>query len=199
MTTVIDLLRHGEPYGGKKYRGSLDDPLSQEGWRQMRAAIQGHPSWDSIVSSPLQRCAAFAGEVGEQLRVPVQFDERFREINFGQWEGFTAKEIMAKDRQQLTRFWQNPLDNPPPGGELISDFNQRVVAAWHQLVVQNRDQSVLLVVHGGVIRILLCEVLQTPLQHLSRFVVEYASLSRVRVDEVEGSFMPRLIFHAGRY
>jgi len=31
-TTTIDLLRHGEPVGGKRYRGQIDDPLSEKGW-----------------------------------------------------------------------------------------------------------------------------------------------------------------------
>ncbi|MEK6748901.1 MAG: histidine phosphatase family protein, partial [Pseudomonadota bacterium] len=38
-TTVVDMIRHGEPVGGKRYRGHRDDPLSDIGWRQMREAV----------------------------------------------------------------------------------------------------------------------------------------------------------------
>ena len=37
--TLIDMIRHGEPVGGRRYRGQIDDPLSEKGWRQMWAAV----------------------------------------------------------------------------------------------------------------------------------------------------------------
>lgn len=199
MATIIDLLRHGEPEGGPKYRGSLDDPLSHEGWQQMHAAVQGHPPWSTIISSPLQRCAAFAETLGRQLDIPVIREYRLQEINFGRWEGKTAKEIMEEDHDLLTQFWHNPLDNPPPEGEPLSHFHQRVESAWLDIVENHRDRSLLVVAHGGIIRMILCLVLHIPIQNISRIVVEYASLSRVRIDLVEGKVTPRLVFHAGQF
>lgn len=199
MATFIDLLRHGEPEGGSKYRGSLDDPLSVEGWQQMYAAVQGHPPWDAIVSSPLQRCSAFAHALGSRLHTPVMLEGGFQEMSFGSWEGRTSEDILADEGQKLVLFWRDPLNNPPPGGEYLPDFHQRVQHAWYELLAQKKDQSILLVAHGGVIRMILCLVLQMPLQYLSRVVVEYASLSRIRVDEIEGTLMPRLIFHAAQF
>ena len=42
VNTTIDLIRHGEPVGGRKYRGQIDDPLSDKGWTQMRQAVADH-------------------------------------------------------------------------------------------------------------------------------------------------------------
>lgn len=62
----LDILRHGEPVGGKRYRGDqIDDPLSPQGWAQMQAridecAMAGLDGWTAIVSSPLTRCRAIA-------------------------------------------------------------------------------------------------------------------------------------------
>ena len=54
--TQIDIIRHGEPEGGRRYRGhSIDDPLSKTGWQQMWNAIPENPPWDHIISSPLLR------------------------------------------------------------------------------------------------------------------------------------------------
>jgi alpha-ribazole phosphatase len=53
MTEQIELLRHGDT-GQRSYRGQLDDALSEQGWAQLREAVQGH-AWDCIVSSTLQR------------------------------------------------------------------------------------------------------------------------------------------------
>ncbi len=199
MATMIDLLRHGEPEGGPRYRGSLDDPLSTEGWRQMEAAVQGHPAWDAIYSSPLKRCARFAHALGQPLAIPIMVEERFQEMHFGEWEGRTSVELLANDRSRLTRFWRDPLNNPPPGGEDLRDFHRRVQSGWEALVSQHPGQSLLVVAHSGVIRMILGLVLQMPLQNLSRMVVEYASVSRIKVDEVEGQPLPRLVFHAGRF
>ena len=44
--TTIDLIRHGEPVGGKKFRGSTDDPLSELGWQQMTAAVASTTEWE---------------------------------------------------------------------------------------------------------------------------------------------------------
>ena len=68
-TTFFDLIRHGEPAGGHKYRGHRDDPLSELGWQQMRDAIGQHEQWDHI-SSPLLR-REFARELSEQRNIPV--------------------------------------------------------------------------------------------------------------------------------
>ena len=62
---IIDLIRHGEPIGGKKYRGQTDDALSEVGWQQM-AEMQmlfGEQSWQKVVSSDLKRCFNFASQV----------------------------------------------------------------------------------------------------------------------------------------
>jgi len=60
QTTTVDLIRHGEPEGGVKLRGWLDDPLSAAGWQQMRAAIAGNNAWQQIVTSPMLRCRELA-------------------------------------------------------------------------------------------------------------------------------------------
>ena len=64
MTLRLDLLRHGETELGGGLRGSIDDALTDTGWAQMRAAVVGQGPWDRLVSSPLQRCARFAEELG---------------------------------------------------------------------------------------------------------------------------------------
>jgi Fructose-2,6-bisphosphatase len=65
-TTIFDLIRHGEPAGGQMYRGHKDDPLSEQGWQQMRNAITGDDKWDHILSSPLLRCREFAAELAKE-------------------------------------------------------------------------------------------------------------------------------------
>ncbi len=114
-STTIDLIRHGEPVGGKRYRGQIDDPLSEKGWQQMWVAVGEHHPWDVIVTSTLSRCRDFAEALGERHGIPVETDARLMEIGFGEWEGRTAAELLAEDPQRLQRFWSDPLNHTPPG------------------------------------------------------------------------------------
>lgn len=196
--TIIDLIRHGEPVGGSgRYRGKIDDPLSGKGWRQMREAVADHCPWDVIVSSPLSRCSAFATELAQRHDLPVSFDERLMEIGFGEWEGLTKEQIVAKDSEALQRFYSDPITHRPPGAEALAEFEQRIVAAWNQLLADHAGQRLLLVGHAGVIRMVVRHVLATPLESMFRIHVPNAGITRIRVDGQGEQAMASLMFHAG--
>ncbi len=91
--TLIDFIRHGEPVGGRRYRGSTDDPLSEKGWSQMWQAVDQRHPWQRIVSSPLRRCAEFAEALGERHGIPVAVDARLAELGYGVWEGKSSEEM----------------------------------------------------------------------------------------------------------
>ncbi len=196
-TTLIDLLRHGEPVGGSKYRGQTDDPLSERGWAQMRAAVGDHRPWDAILSSPLSRCRAFSEELAARHGLPLEFDERLMEIGFGAWEGRTAEELMHDDPDRLARFWLDPLNNAPPGAEPLARFRERIDGVWEDVLARHRGRHVLVVCHAGVIRLCVARALDMPLDRLFRIQVPNAGLTRVRVDINGTGMFPRLVFHAG--
>lgn len=198
-TTLIDLVRHGEPEGGPMFRGGKDDPLSQLGWQQMEQVMAEAPAWDVVLSSPLQRCQQFAATVAARQRLPLHIDERLREIAFGEWEGMTAAAIEAKYAGQLSRFWADAEANPPPGGELLSTFQLRILAAWDHWTTRLAGQKVLLVCHGGVIRVILGQVLGIPQgRTLSAIDVPYAGCSRVRLDRSNHGAFQCLMSHGSR-
>ncbi len=197
IVTMIDLLRHGQPVGGRKFRGSVDDPLSERGWQQMRSAVGDHHPWDVMLSSPLARCADFASELSRRHDIPLEMEDRFRELSFGAWDGREVAAIESTEAEALSRFWQDPLNNPPPQGELLESFDARVVAAWESLLQRHRGRHVLTVCHGGIIRVILRHVLDMSLSRLWRLSVPYASLSRVRFHSNPSVASPQLLFHAG--
>ncbi len=197
-STLIDLIRHGEPVGGTRYRGHTDDPLSEKGWSQMRASVGDHKPWDRIISSPLLRCAEFAEEVAKRHAIPMQTDERFKEIYFGPWEGKTGEELLQLDKDCLQRFWSDPVNNMPAGAETIAEFEQRVLAGWDELTQQYNGQHILLVGHGGMMRVILSHVLGMPRAHMFRLSVKYAAISRIRLDDYGDSIMPIVKFHDGQ-
>ncbi len=195
---TVDLLRHGEPAGGNKYRGQLDDPLTELGWQQMRDAIGTFRNWDRIISSPLVRCSAFAQQIAEQMNISLSHETNLMEIGFGLWEGKTIDQIQQTYAEELTLFWRNPIQHTPPQAENVSTFNSRVIHAFNKIVTQNPNRHLLFVVHAGVIRILLRHILDFPLQHLFRIQVPYASISRILVDPEQNPPMFSLEFHAGQ-
>ncbi|MBI3547270.1 MAG: histidine phosphatase family protein [Gammaproteobacteria bacterium] len=198
VSTLFDLLRHGEPVGGKKYRGQIDDPLSEKGWQQMRQAVGDYCAWDVIVTSPLSRCAAFAQELAARHAIPLEIEKRYRELGFGEWEGKTATELLAQDASLLMRFWQDPTKSAPPGGESLVEFHARVVSAFNETLKRHQGRRVLVVAHAGVIRLLVSHALDMPLNRLFRIDVPNASLTRLRVDHHDGGILPRLVFHAAQ-
>jgi alpha-ribazole phosphatase/probable phosphoglycerate mutase len=186
LHTVIELLRHGEPVGGSRYRGQLDDALSERGWKQMWQAVDGRPLWHQVVSSPLQRCHAFASALAERHSLPLHQEPRFVEVGFGAWEGKTRAELERLDPDQVARFLSDPVACRPPGAEPIEQFIARVSAAFEEMVQRHAGQSILVVAHAGVIRAILCAVLHIPPAAMYRIHVANAGITRLRTDGERG-------------
>ncbi|MBJ2252661.1 alpha-ribazole phosphatase family protein [Pseudomonas sp. MF6772] len=182
MTLHLDLLRHGETELGGGLRGSLDDALTAKGWAQMREAVLARGPWDRLVSSPLQRCARFAEELGARLNLPVSLEQDLQELHFGAWEGQSAVQLMETDAEALGLFWADPYSFTPPDGEPVEAFSQRVrdaVLRLHQLYA---GQRVLLISHGGVMRLLLAQARGLPREQLLNVEVGHGGLFSLRVE-----------------
>lgn len=182
MTLRLDLLRHGETELGGGLRGSLDDALTDTGWAQMRAAVAGQGPWDRLISSPLQRCARFAEALGAQWAVPVHLDKDLQELHFGAWEGQSAAALMETDAQALGLFWADPYAFTPPHGEPVADFSTRVLAAIARLHAAYAGERVLLISHGGVMRLLLAQARGWPREQLLNVEVGHGALFSLHVD-----------------
>jgi len=196
--TIIDLMRHGEPVGGRRYRGQTDDPLSEKGWQQMWEAAGEFRGWQHVITSPLQRCAAFADALGEKLGIAVARDDRLKEAAFGEWEGLTAAEICAVDPQRIMRFKQNPVAHAPQGAEPLTEFYRRVGEAWRDVVDTHRGRHVLMVGHAGMMRMVIAHAIGLSPENGYRINIENAALSRIQVEWSEGVMLPTLLFHAGK-
>jgi alpha-ribazole phosphatase len=181
MTLHLDLLRHGETKLGGGLRGSLDDALTEKGWQQMRTAVIQQGPWDRLVSSPLQRCARFAEELGAQLGLPVELDKNLQELHFGAWEGQSAAALMETDAEALGLFWADPYSFTPPQGEPVIGFSARVLAAVARLQAAYAGERVLLISHGGVMRLLLAQARGLPREQLLNVEVGHGALFSLSV------------------
>ena len=177
MTMPIDLLRHGDT-GQRSYRGQLDDALSEQGWTQLRDAVKDR-DWDIVVSSSLQRCAAFARELARARSVPLRIDARLAEYHFGEWQGVPIERLAEEQGDALANFWADPVTYPPPGGETFDAFRGRLSAALDDVASEASNQRVLVVTHGGAIRLLRCLLEKRSYGDMAGIDVPHASLHRV--------------------
>jgi len=181
--TRIDILRHGEPEGGRRYRGhGIDDPLSALGWRQMWAAVGEDWPWEVVYSSPMARCRPFAEELASRTGAPVTVDERLKEVGFGAWEGKTGAEIRTFDPDEIRRFYADPVANRPAGAEPLDSFRARVGGAIADILEQQVGRRVLVVAHAGVMRATVSWLLQAPLQAMYRLDIPNAAILHIRSD-----------------
>lgn len=195
------LLRHGACEGGQIFRGRTDSALTHEGARQMAEVLAGFKAGalDAVYSSPLKRCLQPARHFCQKRALPLQECAALAEIDFGDWEGEAVASVEQRAPKAITQFWRDPLNNPPPGAETLQQFQQRVTGQWQDIYERGRGQCNLIVTHGGVIRLILAQLLDMPLRPLSYIHVPHASLSHIAIYHSEGQpDWPQLIFHNGQ-
>lgn len=185
-------MRHGEPVGGKRFRGSTDDPLSETGWQQMRTSLGDKAGWDVVVSSPLKRCAEFATEVATKHGLNIEIIPSLAELEFGAWEGMTPNEVEQQYPDGLQQFYSDPFVFTAPGGESMPIFYDRVTQAWQNILQTYHGRNVLLIAHGGVNRVILQQILNFPPENMFRIQMGFAARISVLVTNDGERFWPRI-------
>jgi len=170
---LLHLLRHGAPELTGRMLGRTDSPVTAEG---MAACLARAKSlhFNTLVSSDLMRSQAIADAIGRERGLAPTTDARWRELDFGDWDGLAAAEI---DAAALQRFWDDPDGAPPPGGERWSNLVARVTDAIEDLT----PETSLIVTHGGAIRAALKTLCEFGQRELWAFDLPYAALISLRI------------------
>lgn len=185
--TIVDLIRHGEPVGGRRYRGhNIDDPLTEKGWSQMWDAVGEYNAWQQIITSPLQRCQAFAHALGKRHGIPVAIDPRFKEVGFGSWEGLSHDEIKIDKADEYQAFLRDPVNHRPEGAEILDDFIKRVSSAYNEIIERHSSKHCLIVAHAGVIRAVIAKTIHAAPVGLYRIKINSGGITRIRHTETGG-------------
>jgi alpha-ribazole phosphatase len=186
--TVVDLIRHGEPQGGRRYRGNgTDDPLSDLGWEQMWQAVGDRHPWHQVVASPLARCRAFAVALASRHGLPLAVEPDLREVGMGCWEGRTPHQVMADEPESFDAFYRDPVRCRPRGGESLESLSERVGRAYDNLVASHPGRHLLIVAHAGVMRALVGRVLLADPERWYRIRLDYAGVVRIRHERFGAS------------
>jgi probable phosphoglycerate mutase len=173
----ILLARHGEtPWNAEgRYQGQEDIPLSEVGIAQAGALGERlrEVRIDRALASPLSRARRTAELALGSARAPqLLFDDGFKEIAHGDWEGLLASEIRERDGERLLAWREAPdtVQMPGAGGESLHQVLDRAWPAFARACAGLGDGDTLLVVaHDAVNRVLLCQVLGIPLSKLWTF------------------------------
>jgi alpha-ribazole phosphatase len=178
VTRRIWLIRHGEPAGmrGRCY-GKLDIGLSATGHEQMErtsARLKGE-HFDAVYASPRVRTMESAAIVAAFHSCAFRQDAGLCEIDFGDFEGLTYDEIAARYPDLYRQWMQSPNEVQFPNGECFHAMRTRVLHAFEAL----RGDTIAIVTHGGVIRIVLAWALQMPDAALFRLAQDYAAINLV--------------------
>jgi probable phosphoglycerate mutase len=180
---LLYLMRHGaiEATEEKRFIGQIDLPLSSDGRKQ--AERQARRLMDipfsGIWCSDLKRAYETAVIVSQDRDLALLSAPELREINLGGWDGVAMTQI----REQFPDFWQSRGDDivhfRPPGAESFADLQQRVVPFIRQIASRS-DGNTLIITHAGVIRVMLCHVLQMPLSNLFRIYLDYGGVTIIK-------------------
>ncbi len=182
--TLLDFIRHGEPVGGRRYRGNgIDDPLSELGWQQLRDTTAKLDGWQQIVSSPMRRCTEFAHWLADQRGLPLEIQDDLREVGFGDWEGNGRDQLREERGEEYRAFYKNPVTNRPKGAEPLVAFGARVGAVFEHLLQAHAGKHLLVVAHAGVIRAALAHVTGVPAVRWYSTLVDNAGLTRFAKDD----------------
>ncbi len=185
---AVYLIRHTEFVvfdDQKRFSGQADPPLSSSGIEHAHRLAdrlrQVH--FDSVHSSDLQRCLQTAEVIARASGVPVRPDIRLREIDTGLWEGLTFEGAKTQYPFEYSERERDLVGYRFPGGESFRDLHERVFPAFAQIVDEG-GESILVVGHRGVNRVLLCDFLGLPLESLFSIEQDYGCVNLVRASRL---------------
>ncbi|MFQ6121759.1 MAG: histidine phosphatase family protein [Dehalococcoidales bacterium] len=175
------LVRHGDTKlsSAERFWGQTDVELSVTGIRQAerlrdRLALQ---EIDVIYSSNLRRASATAQIIASNRQVDIIICAELREINFGELEGLTFKEVsqLYPEVAEAWSKWSPTLKYP--SGESINELNNRVSKFLEKLKEHTPEETILIVAHSAPLRLLICHLTGIGVQHWRQIRLDLASLS----------------------
>lgn len=184
LTTTV-LARHGSTNYSleKRFSGSggVDMPLNDIGEAQARALaheLRQREPFDRIISSPILRTQQTAQIVADSLGMTFELEPGIRECAYGEWDGHTWDEVESRWPNEL-HAWLSDFNTPPPGGESLSEVNERVREAVTRIVQTHEHERVLLVSHVTPIKVVMATALAAPISAQFRMELRPCSITTV--------------------
>ncbi|MCF7930947.1 MAG: histidine phosphatase family protein [Acholeplasmataceae bacterium] len=181
------LVRHGQTSWNETHRfqGWLDIGLDTIGMLQAKMLADYFKQEDikHIYSSDLTRALKTAQLIQQKTDCPLTISKNLRELNVGNWEGMTLDEITSEFKSD------DPIDETTlfgkgrSGGESLEEFQTRIVECFHKIIEKHQNQDMIIVTHGGVVRVLLCHILGCDISQKNTLKIDNGSISILEINE----------------
>ena len=181
MTRLL-LIRHGNTLDEetqKVYKGRIDIPLSRTGVVRMEKAAAFLTAFtiDRVFTSTLSRSVESGRIVAGSQRLEIEIDSAFDEVSFGVWEGLTFDEIRERYPREHAMWIEDPGTYPPPEGESFETARRRSMPRLTEIIEECKGQTVAVVAHAGIMRIMIFSLLNMRLSRLFRIGQDYGAIN----------------------
>ncbi len=195
MTTRLILVRHGQTEWNRvgRARGRIDIALNETGLAQAQAVAQRVAAFPlaAIYSSPLKRAMETARPAAQKSGLTVQPLEGLIDIDYGDWGGRSPAEVAEMYPDLYHQWHHSPHLVTFPAGESLDEVRSRTLAAVQEIALSHQAQTVLLVAHQVVNKVLVCALLGLDNSHFWRIQQDNGCINIF--DYEEGEFKAVLI------
>ncbi|MBI3780277.1 MAG: histidine phosphatase family protein [candidate division NC10 bacterium] len=186
----VFLVRHAEAVGTREgqFVGRSDPPLSSRGRRHAEriARKMARVPAERVISSPKRRALETARCIASIQKVSVEIRPELAELDFGEWEGRSWRNLAPRERRLYQRWLADPWRTVPPEGESLRSLWSRVGRFWRDLRSSRTEGAAIVVAHAGSLRVLLCHALQLPPRAVTRFVINLGAISSLKLTSNHG-------------
>lgn len=195
MTTVY-LIRHAQAKGNvyRIFQGHYDGKITNLGFKQLDCLAEAFKDikLDAIYSSPLSRAVTTAEYAVKYQDLDINIEEDLIEINGGDWEGRKWTEFTISDPEQSDNWYNNPYKFCAPNGESMKDAYERIKNIIIQLVNKNKNKTICIISHGGVLSCALNWLMgKNPNELTKETICDNTSINKAVFDE---NLVPNLVY-----
>jgi broad specificity phosphatase PhoE len=184
------LIRHGETLWNKEGRvqGISDIELSSVGIEQAKLlalSLKDQPV-KAIHTSPLKRALQTAEIINELHRKEIHIHQDLMEMNQGDFEGVSFKELIDNKKEFLEKWITDPASVKMPNGESLTELQERAWRALEKII--NKEEDALVVAHNFIIAVIICRIRSISLNEFLSSCVGNASKTIVNFQK-DGTFI----------
>ena len=185
----VMLVRHGETDWNREeiFRGRMDVGLNGNGREQARALAEATRIFqiDAVYSSPLSRSLETARIIAQPHDLSVEIADGFVDFHYGDWQGLRHQEVKEKFPNLYLRWHESPHLAQLPGGESLDDARQRSLTNLKEIAAEHEGQTVVIVSHRVVNKVLLCAIIGLDNSHFWRVRQDNCCLNIFECSEDE--------------
>lgn len=188
--TCFLLVRHGQTEWNRHehFRGRIDIPLNETGRAQAAATARRiAETWQpvAVYTSPLGRAYETATFIARAMGLVPAIHPGLNDIDYGDWHGLTPAEVGRRWPEAMAAWRHAPHQAQPPAGESLAAVQTRALAAVHELADRHPQDTVVLVGHTVVNRVILLGVLGLGLDRFWRLGQDTCALNVFTLEDGE--------------